>query len=404
MPIAASRVRAFLPKPSDAGIAAIVLWLGAVAPGVSGLPYSEVIYPLLLVACGTALAWRQRHPVFSVSVIGGAMVIHAVVFNSMSLLAMSSTLLAVWTVQSCLNRPLRWLFLGFFTAGSGLAAGLASVAASPRRDPLEHVILVGTVLLAVAVVALAGANRRAASSRTERALERVALLEAQQDALHRLAAAEERARFARELHDVLGHTLAIIAVQAEGALLMLEHSPERSREALRNMAAISRRGVDETRALVNVLQNDEGVPTSPVPEPERAPRRTTPGLFPELVLLAESTGLPIQVTLDLPQQAMPPSRAALVLDTVKEALANVAGHAGFVPVRLSCALTGTGIVLDVKNGSGSRGTVPGGVSHTGTGLSRLRKRATALGATLDAGPGDDGWHVSLTVPREPQEP
>ncbi len=170
MPIAASRVRAFLPKPLDAGIAAIVLWLGAVAPGVSGLPYSEVIYPLLLVACGTALAWRQRHPVFSVSVIGGAMVIHAVVFNSMSLLAMSSTLLAVWTVQSCLNRPLRWLFLGFFTAGSGLAAGLASVAASPRRDPLEHVILVGTVLLAVAVVALAGANRRAASSRTERAL------------------------------------------------------------------------------------------------------------------------------------------------------------------------------------------------------------------------------------------
>lgn len=123
---------------------------------------------------------------FSVSVIGGAMVIHAVVFNSMSLLAMSSTLLAVWTVQSCLNRPLRWLFLGFFTAGSGLAAGLASVAASPRRDPLEHVILVGTVLLAVAVVALAGANRRAANSRTERALERVALLEAQQDALHRL--------------------------------------------------------------------------------------------------------------------------------------------------------------------------------------------------------------------------
>ena len=367
MPIAASRVRAFLPKPLDAGIAAIVLWLGAVAPGVSGLPYSEVIYPLLLVACGTALAWRQRHPVFSVSVIGGAMVIHAVVFNSMSLLAMSSTLLAVWTVQSCLNRPLRWLFLGFFTAGSGLAAGLASVAASPRRDPL-------------------------------------ALLEAQQDALHRLAAAEERARFARELHDVLGHTLAIIAVQAEGALLMLEHSPERSREALRNMAAISRRGVDETRALVDVLQNDEGVPTSPVPEPERAPRRTTPGLFPEIVMLAESTGLPIRVTLDLPQQAMPPSRAALVLDTVKEALANVAGHAGFVPVRLSCALTGTGIVLDVKNGSGSRGTIPGGVSHTGTGLSRLRKRATALGATLDAGPGDDGWRVSLTIPRKPQEP
>lgn len=121
-------------------------------------------------------------------------------------------------------------------------------------------------------------------------------------------------------------------------------------------------------------------------------------------MLAESTGLPIQVTLDLSQQAMPPSWAALVLDTVKEALANVAGHAGFVPVRLSCALTGTGIVLDVKNGSGSRGTGPGGVSHTGTGLSRLRKRATALGATLDAGPGDDGWRVSLTVPREPQEP
>ena len=57
MPIAASRVQAFLPKPVDAVVAALVLWLGAVAPGVSGLPYSEVIYPLLLVACGTALAW-----------------------------------------------------------------------------------------------------------------------------------------------------------------------------------------------------------------------------------------------------------------------------------------------------------------------------------------------------------
>ena len=404
MPIAASRVRAFLPKPVDAGIAATVLWLGAVAPGVSGLPYSEVIYPLLLVACGTALAWRQQHPVFSVSVIGGAMVIHAVVFNSMSLLALSSILLAVWTIQSCLNKPLRWVFLGFFTAGSGLAAGLASVAASPRRDPLEHVILVSAVLLAVAVVALAGANRRATHSRTERALERVALLEAQQDALHRLATAEERARLARELHDVLGHTLAIIAVQAEGALLMLERSPERSREALRNMAAISRRGVDETRALVDVLQDDEGVPTVPVPEPERTPRGTAPGLFPEIVMLAENAGLPVRVTLDLSRQAMPPSREALVLDTVKEALANVAGHVGFVPVRLSCIMTGAGIVLDVENGSGSRKTIPGDVSHTGTGLSRLRKRATALGATLDAGPGDDGWKVSLTVPREPRKP
>ncbi len=404
MPIAASRVHAFLPKPLDAGIAAIVLWLGAVTPGFSDLPYSGVIYPLLLVACGTALAWRQQHPVFSVSVIGGAMVIHAVVFNSMSLLALSSILLAVWTIQSCLNKPLRWVFLGFFTAGSGLAAGLASVAASPRRDPLEHVILVSAVLLAVAVVALAGTNRRATHSRTERALERVALLEAQQDALHRLATAEERARLARELHDVLGHTLAIIAVQAEGALLMLERSPERSREALRNMAAISRRGVDETRALVDVLQDDEGVPTVPVPEPERTPRGTAPGLFPEIVMLAENAGLPVRVTLDLSRQTLPPSREALVLDTVKEALANVAGHAGFVPVRLSCIMTGAGIVLDVENGSGSRKTIPGDVSHTGTGLSRLRKRATALGATLDAGPGDDGWKVSLTVPREPRKP
>ena len=121
-------------------------------------------------------------------------------------------------------------------------------------------------------------------------------------------------------------------------------------------------------------------------------------------MLAESAGLPVRFTLDLPQQAMPPSREALVLDTVKEALANVAGHAGFVPVRLSCTLTGAGIVLNVENGSGSRKTIPVDASHTGTGLSRLRKRATALGATLDAGPGDDGWHVSLTVPREPREP
>ena len=404
MPIASPRVRAFLPKPVDAVVAALVLWLGAVAPGASDLPHSEVVHPLLLVACGVALAWRQRYPVFSVSVIGGAMAVHALVFNSMSLLAMSSTLLAVWTVQAHLNGPLRWVFLGFFTAGSGMAAGLASVAASPRRDPREHVVLVGTVLLAVAVVALAGANRRAARSRTERALERVALLEAQQDALHRLAAAEERARFARELHDVLGHTLAIIAVQAEGALLMLERSPERSREALRAMAATSRRGVDETRALVDVLQNDEDAPTAPVPEPGRIPRGTAPGLFPEIVMLAESSGLPVRVTLDLSQQAMPPSRAALILDTVEEALANVAGHAGFVPVRLSCTMAGSGIVLDVENGSVSRGTVPGEVSRTGTGLSGLRKRATAQGATLDAGPCNDGWRVSLTVPREPRQP
>lgn len=210
--------------------------------------------------CCAAIALRRLHPVASVCAIGAALTAHVVITDNVSILALVSCLLAAETTQSRVRRPWSLVLLALVYVGVVPAAYRAGGLIDPRvAGGLVDRILIPNVTgwALVSVAALVGASRRRARERVEQALERAAILQAQQDTERRLVVAQERQRIARDVHDLLGHSLSVIGMQAAGARAVLASDPDAADTALAVIGETSRQAVDEVRALVDVLRADE---------------------------------------------------------------------------------------------------------------------------------------------------
>lgn len=255
-------LRACLP---DLVVALLLIWptiLNGPRPSPLLAPQAATaLYLVLLAVCCTAIAARRLAPLASVLVIGTSLVVHLVAFSDLSILMILAGLIAVETTQSRLDPPWRWMLLAGAALGASVAIlrGLYLVGGELGRAPF---LLVST-WMAVALAAFVGAWRRRGRDRFEQALERAAVLEAQQATERRLAVAEERQRIARDVHDLLGHSLSVIAMQAEGARAILAADPEAADRALAVIGETSRRSVDEVHALVDVLRSDDAPAASP---------------------------------------------------------------------------------------------------------------------------------------------
>ncbi|MEZ7760784.1 sensor histidine kinase [Actinomyces oris] len=216
-----------------------------------------VLHSLLVGACALALAVRRHSPLLFVVVAGICLSAHLVLFTEFSVFFVVTGLIAVETTQSRMEAPWRWVALVLELVGVGLATARVHhliggyVHAGEAR-------LVGVVIiwLVTTVTAFVGAARRRSRDRYNRALEWAAVLEAQQAAERRLAVIETQQRIARDVHDLLGHSLTVIAMQAEGARAILATDPAAADEALAVIGETSRRSVDEVHALVDMLRSD----------------------------------------------------------------------------------------------------------------------------------------------------
>jgi signal transduction histidine kinase len=215
-------------------------------------------------------------------------------------------------------------------------------------------------------------------------------------AQHRLAVVEEhgtvlteRARIARELHDVVAHHISMIAVRAETAPYRLGELSEPARTELAEISQASREALTEMRRLLGVLRSEQ-------PEPLTAPQ---PGVadLPKLVHAATAAGSN-EVTLDI-DASLPDLPAAVDVSAyriVQEALTNAAQHAPGAPVRVLVGRSGPGLSLSVRNGPGRGSPVQRGPGH---GVRGMRERASMLGGDLSAAPtADGGFEVSATLP------
>ncbi|MFD3704138.1 sensor histidine kinase [Nocardia sp. NPDC058658] len=197
------------------------------------------------------------------------------------------------------------------------------------------------------------------------------------------AAADERRRIAREMHDVVAHSLAVMVSHAEAGRLVVPTSPERAAEILTTIADSGREALTEMRGLLGVLR-DESASTEP-----------QPGLD-ELGALVErvrASGVDVELSTD--ERLRPtPAVGLTIYRVVQEALTNVARHGGPRPrAQVSVNAVDAGIVVRVRNtGSSSE------ASGTGKGLVGMRERVDAVGGTLAAGPTEDGWAVEVRVP------
>lgn len=249
--------------------------------------------------------------------------------------------------------------------------------------------------------------RRAYLAEFER---RAALAESERLALARVAVAEERARIAREIHDVLAHSVSVMVVNAEGGRLMRHVDPAVVDRTLDVISATGREALGELRRLLEVLRTTDA-DAPPDPEPTSADlhrligRLNTSGARARLDLRGEQAGLPADIT-------------AQTYRIVQEALTNVVKHAppdATIHVRVDTGIPGPGRLVRVRvensagtgAGAGTGAERPAPVPSAGLGLAGMRERTALYGGSVDAGPTPDGGYrvaatLRVTVPEPTQ--
>ncbi|WP_434097543.1 sensor histidine kinase [Streptomyces viridosporus] len=253
---------------------------------------------------------------------------------------------------------------------------------------------IGSQLTSVVVAVLIGITVRTRRNYTEALEDRARRLEIERDQQARIAAAAERARIAREMHDIIGHNLSVITGLADGGAYAATKSPERAVQALDAIATTSRQALGELRRLLDVLRDDES--TRPA---ELTPQPTLTDLE-HLVDGVRAAGLPVHTTVE-GRATLPAGRQLTVYRVVQEALTNTLKHAGpDATAEIALSYGDKGAVTVTITDTGEPGTtVPG----DGRGLPGMRERTTLYGGTLEAGPRphpERGWRVHLHLPEE----
>ncbi|WP_329280681.1 sensor histidine kinase [Streptomyces sp. NBC_01451] len=337
---------------------------------------------LLLIAGSALLLWRQRHPVLVVfgtataaMVYLGAGYPYGPVFLTVALGCFSAVVAG--------HRRAAWTAVGMLWAGHVLIAHWLYRWLPPSGDRAaswgQEIVVAAWVAAVVTVAELVRVRREQWDrERAERA----------QAARRR--ADEERLRIARELHDVLAHSISVINVQAGVGLALLDSDPEQARSALTTIKAASKEALGEVRQVLDALRT-----------PGDAPRAPAPGLdrLPELVEQAGGAGLTVEVRGAAPK--LSPGTDLAAFRIVQEALTNVVRHSGSRHARLRVDEADGALTLCVDDDGPATGADAGG---SGNGLAGMRERAAALGGTIEAGPlADGGFRVLAVLPLSVKE-
>ncbi|MFE6712580.1 sensor histidine kinase [Streptomyces sp. NPDC057695] len=223
--------------------------------------------------------------------------------------------------------------------------------------------------------------------------EQRAQLRADRAAAERRRADEERLRIARELHDVLAHSISVIHVQAGVGLALLDSDPEQARTALTTIKAASKEALGEVRQVLDTLRTRGDAPRAPAPGL---------GRLPELVEQAAAAGLTVTVSTAGPRAELPAGADLAAFRIVQEALTNVVRHSGSRTARVRLGYGSRQLDLTVDDDGPATGTEAGG---SGNGLAGMRERAAGLGGTIEAGARPDGgFRVHAVLPFGREQP
>jgi signal transduction histidine kinase len=339
-------------------------------------PHPGAAVLLVAVAC-LVLAGRRRWPVAVLVVSAAAVTVYSVLgfVNGASLVAPVLALYAVATQLSVRRAVL-----------AAVATLVVLMTATAVNNPFGHISgggfdLIPGMVAAALFAGIAVANRRAyVDSIHDRA---------EQDARRRID--EERLRIARELHDVVAHTMATINVQAGVAAHVLSSRPEAAAESLQAIKAASKEGLRELRAILNVLrQADEADPTQPAPGTAQ---------LEDLLAGARRAGLDTTFTVTGEQVPLPAAIDLAAYRIVQESLTNAIRHAGPATAAVSLGYHPDELRIEVTDTG--RGQPAGAAAGQGGGhgLAGMRERAAAVGGTVETGPGPGGgYRVAARLP------
>lgn len=337
---------------------------------------------VLLLAGPALLLARLKYPAATVFAVAGTTLVYVGAGYPYGP-AFVPVALAVFSAVAAGHRYAAWGAVGMLWAGHLLIGHWLYRYLPPAGDAAAPwgQELVGAAWV-VAVVAAAELTR---VRREQWARER-----AERMAAEKRRADEERLRIARELHDVLAHSISVINVQAGVGLALLDSDPEQARTALTTIKAASKEALGEVRQVLGTLR-----------APGEAPRAPAPGLdrLPELVEQASRTGLTVEVTTEGTEAPLPPGADLAAFRIVQEALTNVVRHSGSRTARVRIAYAPGRLRLRIDDDGPATGTDQGG---SGNGLAGMRERAAALGGTIEAGTRTDGgFRVDADLPIVP---
>jgi signal transduction histidine kinase len=292
-------------------------------------------------------------------------------------------LLTFWVVGACNDGQ---------QAVAGLCIGVATLAIIVREDvrvsfgEAAQVALLGFLTWLVALL-LARRARLAADAEA-----RAARLERDQEERARIAMADERARIARELHDVIAHSVTVMTVQAGAARMLLLGDPQRAVEPLLAVEETGHQALAEMRRLLGILREVDG-------RPVLAPQ---PGLkdLTRLAAAVREAGLPVEMAVEGTPRPLPAGIELAAYRILQEALTNTLKHAGAARAHVTVRYAPEAVFLEVCDD----GRVPP-ADGQGHGLVGMRERATLYGGELESGPlPGGGYMVRGRLPIEPAQP
>ncbi|MFD9792869.1 sensor histidine kinase [Streptomyces sp. NPDC059070] len=366
-----ARGRSRLPWPSTAVLTAIVL-AGShyAAHNQTGRAALDAFARVLVAAACAVLLLRHRHPVLAVFGSAGAVMVYlgagypyGPVFAAVAV--------GCFAAIAAGHRRAAWAAVGMLWLGHVLIAHWLYRWLPPGGDrpaPWGQELAVAAWVLAIVAIAELTRVRR----------EQWARAGAERAAADRRRADEERLRIARELHDVLAHSISVINVQAGVGLALLDSDPEQARTALTTIKSASKEALGEVRQVLDTLRAPGDAPRSPAPGLDR---------LPELVEQAGAAGLTVRTGTSGAPRALPPGADLAAFRIVQEALTNVVRHSGSRTARVELRYAPGALELRVDDDGPAAPREAGG---GGNGLIGMRERAAALGGTIEAGPRPDG--------------
>lgn len=368
----------------DLAIAACLVGLSVI-----GLASQQRLRPLPLIfaaAICAPLLLRRRSPFLCFSAIAG--VAFAQWLTTGPLLGDAAVLVALYWVS--LEGALAEVLVAAIVVEAG---AIMAAARWSTVQPLKAWVGLTGLAVAAGVLGVTIRQRRAMLVSLH---EKAARLEVERDREGRLGAAAERARIAREMHDIVAHNLSVIIALADGATYAMDSSPERAVDATRRVSATGRQALLEMRRLLGVLREEEtsAHPLEPQPSLDR---------LDELLAQVHAAGIPVTMEMDGDPRALPDGVQLTVFRVAQEALTNTLKHAArptrahlalrCSPGRLDLEVTDTG-----ESGKEAAASERSSAGTGGRGLRGMHERAAAYGGELEAGPGPQGgWRVHLSL-------
>lgn len=363
--------------------------LSADSPGTAATVIRTVINLAAAVGMPVAVIWRASKPVHSTAVVAALALAHfftGVILMPVDFLIFLSLYSLTIYASSAASR------IGLFTALFG--GFLVTISIAPIWGGLESA-LVGSVLFLLAAMLVllswgAGLLRRSRLEQRESLRERALRLERERDQQAQIATVAERNRIAREMHDIVAHSLSVVVAQADGGRYAAAADPQAATRALETIAETSRAALADMRRILGVLRDENGETADLIPQPADAD-------IDALISQVKAAGLNVShVTLGA-ARALPPGAGVALYRIVQESLTNILKHGG--PEAAAIVTTewkSDGLTVSIDDDGRGAAARSDGAGH---GLVGMRERAAMLGGSLAAGPKPGGgFRVRFHIP------